>query len=936
MLRNTFSFEPLERRDLLATDLIAGIGDIGGTLSSRPQNIVSNGETTYFDARVDGTSSRKVFVTTGSAGSTKPIFDGQLEDSLFLNDSLYFLSDGSLHVARNDTVETLLARELNSAASRSGEFVQIDAGKAFWIGPGERTGRPPRPEAWMIDDACVIDADCDTVRPYSWPFEGSDIELLGAAQGRAWFLEDSLIWSTDGNTNLAHSSFEPVFSEVDRYITAGSTIFFSATLADDPSGSAAIWEYDTATSPAPKQITFAENLGDFAFSNNRIVYSAERPMRGREFFEGLFEIGAIRSRELVPGEAGSNPEYFTPLADGFVFSAAGALYHVDSGIRLTKLLELNGPARLNGPEHLTAWNNQVYFVADNGDGAEIWRTNGTVAGTQQVVDLAPGQQSSFPKNLTPAGDSLFFSARTSEVGFELWEMSTSGDVRLVKDIRTESFRLPPSVSELTTFRGETYFRFNDTDHGVELWKTDGTQAGTQLVKDIYPGPQGGSPRDLVVLGDELYFTANDGRHGYELWRTDGTSDGTRMVADIWPGPEHSNPSGLSVVNDELVFGASDGVAGSGKIWKLDGTEIVVLRELDEEASLLLVPTAGVMHAGDSLFVVSSSGVVGQLFGDSISVRDRSPMYALAEPVTNDGTFFVAALFRGRTGIYRVTDRLFSTLALFDSNDETPALPRLAKFDNNVYFVDDDGTGVGRYLESTRSELTALPENSLGIASTTTHLFSVNESNERFTISTMDKLGEGELLVGRSRGKPLRLFDDDVGITLVVRDKDRIEVWYSDGSRTGSRVVEELDAETEIREVTRSGDRLLVLQARPDGSETLLSLSLELNGDVTQDGRLDATDIDAMYAAIASNETDSRFDLNQDSTVDQADVELLVTRDLATNFGDLNLDGRVSFADFLTLSQNFGKQDANYSDGDVDGNGEVGFSDFLLLSESFGK
>ena len=68
--------------------------------------------------------------------------------------------------------------------------------------------------------------------------------------------------------------------------------------------------------------------------------------------------------------------------------------------------------------------------------------------------------------------------------------------------------------------------------------SDGTSPGTRLVRDINPtGSAFLPPRVffLVAAGDTLFFTADDGEHGTELWRSDGTEDGTRLVRDINPG-----------------------------------------------------------------------------------------------------------------------------------------------------------------------------------------------------------------------------------------------------------------------------------------------------------------------------------------------------------------------------------------------------------------
>ena len=88
-------------------------------------------------------------------------------------------------------------------------------------------------------------------------------------------------------------------------------------------------------------------------------------------------------------------------------------------------------------------------------------------------------------------------------------------------------------------------------HGAELWRSDGTAAGTQLVADIRPGPESSSiyVTQTWVSGDgSLYFNADDGQHGEELWHTDGTPGGTTLVDDIAPGQESSRPS---FVTEEL-------------------------------------------------------------------------------------------------------------------------------------------------------------------------------------------------------------------------------------------------------------------------------------------------------------------------------------------------------------------------------------------------
>ncbi|MDQ1255496.1 MAG: hypothetical protein QG656_87, partial [Candidatus Hydrogenedentes bacterium] len=130
------------------------------------------------------------------------------------------------------------------------------------------------------------------------------------------------------------------------------------------------------------------------------------------------------------------------------------------------------------------------------------------------------------------------------------------DLRLVRDIRPGPE--PSKIVGAAAFNGMLYFSANDGIHGAELWRSNGTEAGTVLVSDIFPGVDSSSPGNFITFQNELVFSANDGVNGIELWHSDGTASGTELGRDIYPGPTGSRPGNFFAVDGKLLFTANNG------------------------------------------------------------------------------------------------------------------------------------------------------------------------------------------------------------------------------------------------------------------------------------------------------------------------------------------------------------------------------------------
>src|SRR5262249_43701572 len=153
---------------------------------------------------------------------------------------------------------------------------------------------------------------------------------------------------------------------------------------------------------------------------------------------------------------------------------------------------------------------------------------------------------------------------------------------LLQDINPTSLASNPT--DLVVIGSTTYFRADDGIHGRELWKNDGTAAGTSMVADINPGSADSYPGGLTNVNGTLFFVAYDGIHPNALWKSDGTAAGTVLVKEIGPsgawGPQH-----LTNVNGILYFASDDGFGSGGhgpELWKSDGTTAgtVLLKDIN--------------------------------------------------------------------------------------------------------------------------------------------------------------------------------------------------------------------------------------------------------------------------------------------------------------------------------------------------------------------
>ena len=127
--------------------------------------------------------------------------------------------------------------------------------------------------------------------------------------------------------------------------------------------------------------------------------------------------------------------------------------------------------------------------------------------------------------------------------------------------------------DMFPYKNFLYFRGNDGDN-VELWKTDGTETGTTKVIDLDDDSalEGSFPRIFTIYKDELIFEATQfGITGAELWKTDGTESGTQIIQDLTPGTGSTSFYEFYATDNELLINLEENSAIGRELYKYVGS-----------------------------------------------------------------------------------------------------------------------------------------------------------------------------------------------------------------------------------------------------------------------------------------------------------------------------------------------------------------------------
>jgi ELWxxDGT repeat protein len=424
---------------------------------------------------------------------------------------------------------------ITSIGSKAILFTDRNMPQNFWVTDGTDAGTVPLRSFWL-------------------PTGGT-----GVLGNTAYFGADGSIWKSDGTAAGTVAVSDGGYATV-----ALGSVFFSR---NGPT-STELWRTDGTPGAATKISDLGGKPGDAVPSP---VFEA-----GARIF--YFGAAAYPNRTILSsdGTAGGT----VAIA---VFPASALLFGVMPPI--------------------TVAGSNAYWLQYNGTGADLWRSDGSLAGTGMIATFA-----STDLNLVALGSDLVISARFGD-RVELWR--TNGTAAATALFRTWPGTPAPVFGPARELQGSLYFLVD-----YSLWKTQGTDATTQMISADSLAPWGNAGTRLlfanyavantvwssdgtapgtvplevapdqpsassgycgldnrtIVVGGIAYYVATDGEHGCELWRSDGTLAGTFMVKDIFPGSPGSIRSAPVAMGGRIYFFANPGVAStSAQLWSSDGT-----------------------------------------------------------------------------------------------------------------------------------------------------------------------------------------------------------------------------------------------------------------------------------------------------------------------------------------------------------------------------
>jgi ELWxxDGT repeat protein len=450
----------------------------------------------------------------------------------------------------------------------------------------------------------------------------------------------SMVWFTDGSS----AGTKQIIALPTGSISApsllgmlGTTLIFTSYT---PSNSVQLYASDGTTAGTVALTNFSGSvsaaLSQFIIVGSKFYFVAQDNVSGQQIW---VSDGTVAGTHVVTiGSVGLSPTYnpqsFQQVGSLVLYTSSGVLWSIDTTTDTINPVTSSGgtpgfgPPFVLGTGPLAAMNGFILFVATTNQftsSLELWRSDGTTAGTFKVANVAatPTSYELQYTGVQKVGDRVLYIADDGVHGQQLWSSdgTAANTFQLTNATQPANSTMFPIAGLLANIGNTAYYAVYDGANATteSVWRTDGTVAGTKIVNGIPPIDQSEAGSTLAIgdaatlyiavhtssglttsiykydvtndhgtlaksglqmfNGDEfayggtlLFFGDDDPIIGDEPWVSDGTAAGTHLIEDIFPQTtdQGSNASGFVAFAGRLAFAADDGISGR-ELWISDGT-----------------------------------------------------------------------------------------------------------------------------------------------------------------------------------------------------------------------------------------------------------------------------------------------------------------------------------------------------------------------------
>ena len=556
-----------EGRELFVTETTSG----GTTLLSEFSDSWSGiSDGVFFEGDFYFVHMEELWVTDGTRSGTQPISELTGEVSSFeLGGELFFISNGlsfsSLWVLDASLGSLSLVEELDFDSREELEFVEMGT-YVYFVTYDDMLFRTNGLEG---GSSVIFDFNAHPSNPHNVSrlrSDGCNLFMYGGVGSHS-------LWTSDGTESGTYIWLDYYFFHGD-YELFGNTMISAGTIDSYP----ALYETDILANttellqedviPSNADVTSFTSNGEeilLKYGIDKIAkYTIENKTEASRCSYDLAEYDLLESLDRPYGATGV-PNHITAFNEGVIYAFSGLSRGVElwfsdgTTVGTYNVKNINPGGAHSHPMHFASNGTHTFFTADDGThGRELWVTDGTGPGTYLVKDINPGS------NLAFSGDPEF-----QFIGDLTYFKTLGGELYVTDGSSAGTYSLtgsgPSNVANLHNHDSMIYFSARTSTSGHELWHSDGTEAGTIQISDICSGTCSSTPSNFVSHNDGVAFVANDGIHGGEIWFSDGTESGTALFADVLAGSDSSTPTNLYSMNSKLFFVANNSAYGS-ELW----------------------------------------------------------------------------------------------------------------------------------------------------------------------------------------------------------------------------------------------------------------------------------------------------------------------------------------------------------------------------------